>query len=112
MFWGGGGPGWGLFMGLIWLVFWVAVILLAVWLLRGELPRLQHRFGDPPALRLLEERYARGEISRDEFLERRAVLLQPPPGAEAPPQPPPGGSAGGSTEAGPTQPIPPSSPPA
>lgn len=26
------------------------------------------------ALRLLEERYARGEIDRDEFVERRAVL--------------------------------------
>lgn len=26
-------------------------------------------------LRVLEERYARGEISRDEFLERRAVLM-------------------------------------
>jgi hypothetical protein len=27
-----------------------------------------------PAVRLLEERYARGEITREEFLERRAVL--------------------------------------
>jgi len=41
------------------------------------------RPGDPPssgpgagsgAVRLLEERYARGEISREEFLERREVL--------------------------------------
>jgi putative membrane protein len=105
------GPGWGVFWGLLWAAFWVVVILVAVWLLRGELPRLQHRFGEPPALRLLEERYARGEISREDFLERRAVLLQPPPGSEATPPPPPAGSAGESTsEAGPTQPIPPSSP--
>lgn len=29
-----------------------------------------------PGLRVLEERYARGEISRDEFLERKAVLTE------------------------------------
>jgi phage shock protein C len=27
-----------------------------------------------PAIRIAEERYARGEISREEFVERRAVL--------------------------------------
>jgi len=27
-----------------------------------------------PAVRLLEERYARGEIGREDFIERRAVL--------------------------------------
>jgi len=32
------------------------------------------------SIRLLEERYARGEIGRDEFLERRAVLRQGPSG--------------------------------
>jgi putative membrane protein len=103
----GWGPGSGIFWGLMWTAFWVAVIVLAVWLLRGELPRLQHRFGEPPALRLLEERYARGEISRDEFLERRAVLLQPPPTPES--ATPQAGSGGDTSEAGPTQPIPPSS---
>ena len=30
--------------------------------------------GGRSALELLEERYARGEVSRDEFRERRAVL--------------------------------------
>lgn len=116
MFWGWGGPGWGVFWGLLWAAFWVAVIVGAVLLLRREVPRLQGRFGEPPALRLLEERYARGEISREEFLERREVLLQPPP----PPPPPPtsptptagssGASTGDASEAGPTEPIPPSQP--
>jgi putative membrane protein len=94
--WGPGGFGW--VEGLVIFLFWVAVIGLAVALLRREMPHM-HIERRPPALDLLEERYARGEISRDEFLERRAVLLhlhQPtpaPPPDSAPgvsvPEPPP-----------------------
>lgn len=104
------GPDWGLwgglFAGLFWTVFWVALIVIVVLLLRRELPNLQDRFGASPALRMLEERYAKGEITREEFLERRAVLMQPSP-RPPPPQTTedtapddPGGAA-------PTQPIPP-----
>jgi putative membrane protein len=52
--------------------FWVAAVAALIVLLRrrpGAPPR-RHS----PALDALEERYARGEIDRDEFLERRAVL--------------------------------------
>jgi putative membrane protein len=104
--WGPGGFGW--VEGLVWLIFWVAVIALAVVLLRRELPHMRTQRQRPPALDLLEERYARGEISREEFLERRDVLVahhespatpspapaapaeQPPPAPEPPP--PPGGA--------------------
>jgi putative membrane protein len=96
------GPGWGWILGLFWTLFWIALIVGAILLLRHELPNAHHRYGEPPALRLLEERYARGEISREEFLERRAVLLQPPPRPPAPTPSPPG--------AGPTEPIPPAQP--
>jgi uncharacterized membrane protein len=34
-----------------------------------------------PGLEVLEERYARGEITRDEFLERKAVLTGDSAGA-------------------------------
>jgi putative membrane protein len=53
--------------------FWVAAVAALIMLLR-------RRSGDnsprrrSPAIEALEERYARGEIERDEFLERRAVL--------------------------------------
>jgi putative membrane protein len=84
MLWGPDSWGWGWVFGLAGTVFWIAVIVGLILLLRGEIPRLRDRFAKPSALRILEERYARGEISREEFLERRAVLLggsasQPPP---------------------------------
>ena len=97
------GSGWGWLGGLLFGVFWIAVIVAAVLLLRQEMPHLERRYGASPALRLLEERYARGEISRDEFLERRRVLLQP---VGPPTYPPPEPTQG----ADPTQPIPPAPP--
>jgi uncharacterized membrane protein len=61
-------PVWG-FMGL---AFWILLIGLIVLIARGMPTTARDSRG--PAVRLLEERYARGEISREEFLERRAVL--------------------------------------
>jgi putative membrane protein len=99
MMWGWG-PGWWILGSLLTVVFWVAVIVLIVTLVRG------HSASEPstgrsmtPALRILEERYARGEISREEFMERRAVLA-----GGGPPPPPPGG-APPSDPREPTQPI-------
>ena len=57
---------WG-FMGL---AFWM--IGLIVLITRGMPTTARDTRGS--AVGLLEERYARGEISREEFLERRAVL--------------------------------------
>lgn len=66
--------GWGVFgviSALVHLLFWAALIWLAFLLVRRASDR-PRRSG---ALNILEERYARGEISREEFEERRAVLL-------------------------------------
>ena len=102
------GSGWGWIGGL---VFWVAIVVIAVILLRRELPYMHagsHR-GSSPAIRMLEERYARGEISRDEFLHRREVLLQGSQAAAPPPPPPGAGSTSGGRE--PTEQLPPPPPP-
>ncbi len=69
--WGGAGM-------LLMVLFWVFVIALAVWLVLA-LGRTQARSGDgapPPALRILEERFARGEIDAEEFRTRRAAITE------------------------------------
>ena len=62
------------FGGLPMLLFWVFVIAGIVWLVlalsRSQFPR----GGESSALRILEERLARGEIDAEEFRARRAVL--------------------------------------
>jgi putative membrane protein len=107
MWWWWGQGGW--VGGLVTFAIIVGIVVVAVILLRHDLPNLQSRFGDPPALRLLEERYARGEITRDEFLERRRVLLEgPAPQPTVPPNPapmPPQPQAPGPSD--PTKPLPP-----
>jgi putative membrane protein len=84
-FWGG--PGWGIIEGLFMVAFWTLVVVLIVGLVRGR-PAGGPRGAGP--LHILEERYARGEISRDEFMERRAVLTgkSPEPGEPTEPTPP------------------------
>ncbi len=65
--------------------FWVAVVVIVVRLIRGRGPERPQRAS---ALHVLEERYARGEITREEFTERRSVLLgrEPPPRTDPPAQ--------------------------
>lgn len=80
MWWGDGGmPGWGwAWMGMGWLtmaLFWGAVIWTVVWVVRRLADRPQAGPGErPSALDIVRERYARGEISRDEFEQLRGDL--------------------------------------
>jgi putative membrane protein len=76
MGWGGGsllGP-FGMFL---WLVFLVLLVIAVVWFFRRpdrsgeERPPAVRR---PSALDVLEERYARGEIDRDEYLQKKRDL--------------------------------------
>ena len=74
-----GSYGWGhmLFGGLMMVLFWGIVIALAVLrvrgLTRGRGAPFSHR--RPTALDLLQERYARGEIDREEYEQRKRDLL-------------------------------------
>lgn len=71
MMWGdwGMGWGWGIFGALHMLLWWVLIILgivvLVKWLAGGS-SRREHASGDG-ALEILKARYAKGEISREQF---------------------------------------------
>jgi putative membrane protein len=93
-FWGGP-VGWGVVAGLVLLAFLVLVVLVVVVvasLIRSR-PGVGPGMGSR-AIRILQERYAGGEISRDEFLERRTVLngssKRPPSGIGQLSEPPVG----------------------
>jgi len=66
MMWGFGG------FGFLWMaLFWIGLILVAVWAVRGT----DERRRDPrQALDILEERFARGELETEEFVARRREL--------------------------------------
>lgn len=80
-----GGPYWGMmdggwmwwmpFHGLLWLFLVAAVVVGAVLLIRAlwHLGERRER-GRSSALELLDARYARGEIDRDEYLQRKRDL--------------------------------------
>lgn len=65
-------------------LFWGAIIGLVVWAVRQFRPaasRANGPFpGNEPAMRILEERFARGEIDADEFTRRRDILRGGPAG--------------------------------
>lgn len=78
----GWGPGAWIAMGLTMLAFWGLIAVLVVYAIRN----LGHRpadHGSAPsvpadqALRILDERFARGDIDADEYNQRRDVLRAP-----------------------------------
>jgi putative membrane protein len=63
-----GSCGWVLFHGIFWLVVLALLGRVIVLLMRQK---SQH----PPDFDVLKERYARGEINRDEYLEKKPDIL-------------------------------------
>ncbi len=84
--WYGSGPHWGM-MGwgnggfwplgmIVWLIIIAAIIALIVWAARAFSPSSRYDGArTPSALDTLEQRYARGEIGRDEYLQKKSDIL-------------------------------------
>ena len=73
------GDGWWIVMALGMVLFWGLVIFTIVWLAREFGPsRRERRDSQPDALATLDHRLAAGEISPEEYRERRAVLHDEP----------------------------------
>lgn len=69
--------GWGWSMAIFGWVFMALVLGLVVWLVTSAIRRSEPSGGKRrSALDLLDERYARGEIDREDYLRRRADLEQ------------------------------------
>jgi putative membrane protein len=74
----GWGMGFGLFGIVFMVLFWVALIALAVWLVRGLFPSANTQ---PPvqdesrsAREILDRRYARGEISLEQYTHMKRMI--------------------------------------
>lgn len=65
--------GWGCALAL-WLLVLLAIVAGIVWLVRALGDSSSQSRSGSSAIRILEERFARGEIDRDEFEERRRTL--------------------------------------
>ena len=72
-----GGYGFGPIHMIFWVVILIAVVVAVVWLVRSMMSGGAGGVGSngparrSPGLDVLEERYARGEINRDEYLQKK-----------------------------------------
>lgn len=78
MWWmlGDGFPMWGMVFGfLAFLLFWGAIIFLIVWAVRTLVKGREESHSNDPLL-ILKERYAKGEITRDQYQQMMQDLQE------------------------------------
>ena len=70
------GMGWfgGIFMIIFWVLIIVGLVFLIKWLIQSTRSEKSAAGGSQRALEILKERYARGEIDREDYLQRRLDL--------------------------------------
>ncbi len=75
---GGWGGGWfgGIFMIIFWILILVGLVLLIKWLIQSTNRRQSGDAGGNRALEILKERYARGEIDRNEFEKMKMDIFK------------------------------------
>ncbi len=70
-----GNGGWlGFGLGWVFMIFWWAVVVFGIVVFVRWLRHYHHEGAEKTALQVLEERYAKGEISREEFLNMKNDL--------------------------------------
>ncbi len=65
--------GWGFLSPFPWILVIAGIVVLVVWLVR-RVPHLQKGRIDESAMDILKRRYASGEISREEYEEKRKLI--------------------------------------
>lgn len=65
--------GWGLDGGIMMLIFWAVILILIVWAVK-EFGGKRDAEGKSSALDILKERYAKGEINKEEFETKKKDL--------------------------------------
>ena len=72
-YWNGGWGGWMIVHAMFWVVLLALLVVVTLAIARG---RRRGSRESATALDLLNERYARGEIDRDEYLQRKKDILE------------------------------------
>jgi len=72
--WWGGWFGW-IFMIIFWALVIVGLIFLVKWLVSFSRSRGQYERGSDSALDILKQRYAKGEINKEEFDQKKKDLM-------------------------------------